>query len=65
MRVKQVVCRKAGELAARLVELQVISPDLLLVFGAVEHFVAAPLHQTLRQAFPDVHLLGCTTAGEI
>lgn len=65
MRVKQVVCRKASELAARLVELQVIRPDLLLVFGAVEHFVAAPLHQTLRQAFPDVHLLGCTTAGEI
>lgn len=65
MRVKQVVSRKAGELAARLVELQAISPDLLLVFGSLEHFVAAPLHQTLRQVFPQAHLLGCTTAGEI
>lgn len=65
MRVKQAVCRNTGELAPSLVELQAISPDLLLVFGAVEHFVAAPLHQTLRQAFPEAHLLGCTTAGEI
>ena len=52
-------------LTAKLAELKAIEPNLLLVFGAVEHFTAMPLHQTLRNAFPDTRLIGCSTAGEI
>lgn len=81
MRVKQIITRNVGELtgeltqkptevlteplSAKLAELKAIEPNLLLVFGAVEHFTAMPLHQTLRNAFPDAHLIGCSTAGEI
>jgi len=65
MRVKQIISRKPGEPSGQLAELQAIEPDLLLLFGAVEHFTVAPLYETLRQAFPEVHLPGCSTAGEI
>ena len=65
MRVRQIISRKISELRGRLDELQAIEPDLLLVFGAVEHFTAAALHESLCQAFPEAYLLGCSTAGEI
>ena len=81
MRVKQIVTGKMSELTgeftqkptqkltealtAKLGELKAIEPNLLLVFGAVEHFTAMPLHQILRNTFPDSHLIGCSTAGEI
>ena len=40
-------------LTGKLAELKAIEPNLLLVFGALEHFTAMPLHQILRNAFPD------------
>ena len=65
MRVKQVVCRKALELASKLAELKAINPGLLLVFGSVEFFTAEGLSDVLKKEFPAAKLIGCSTAGEI
>ena len=65
MHVRQIICRKPGELNAKLVKLTAIEPDLLLVFGSVEHFTNSSFYETLRKAFPESNLLGCSTAGEI
>jgi hypothetical protein len=65
MRVKQVVCRKALELASKLAELKAINPGLLLVFGSVEFFTAEGLSNVLKKEFPAAKLIGCSTAGEI
>lgn len=46
-------------LTAKLAELNAIEPNLLLIFGAVEHFTTLPLHQILRNGFPAAHLIGC------
>lgn len=65
MQVKQIINRKVGGLSGKLGELNAIKPELLLVFGSNEHFLGTSLHESLRQAFPEAHLLGCSTAGEI
>ncbi len=48
-----------------LAELALLRPDLVLVFGAVDHFVRPDFFTTLKDAFPDALLAGCSTAGEI
>lgn len=65
MRVKQIITRKLADLPAKLPELKSIDPDLLLVFGAIEHFTGSDLAGALRSNFPKSQLLGCSTAGEI
>ncbi|MBU1362678.1 MAG: FIST C-terminal domain-containing protein [Gammaproteobacteria bacterium] len=65
MRVKQIINRKPADLAVALNHLNDGPADLLLVFGSIEHFTSADFHNTLRNAFPEALLLGCTTAGEI
>ncbi len=65
MHVKQINSRKVSDLPAKLIELQAGNPDLLIVFGAIDHFRSGSLHQTLRAAFPQSRLIGCSTAGEI
>jgi hypothetical protein len=39
--------------------------DLVLAFGAVEHFTTPGFSETLAAAFPGAGLAGCSTAGEI
>ncbi len=41
------------------------SAQLVLYFGARTALTPCALHQELRSMYPDAHLLGCTTAGEI
>lgn len=65
MQVKQIIGRKPDELSGKLGELKSIAPDLLLVFGSVDHFAGSTLQASLQDAFPSVALLGCSTAGEI
>lgn len=65
MHVKQIIGRKPDELSGKLGELQSITPDLLLVFGSVDHFAGSALPASLQDAFPKAALLGCSTAGEI
>ena len=65
MYVKQLVNRKPADLDTTLATLQNSTADLLLVFGDIAHFTAPGFHASLRQAFPDALLLGCTSAGEI
>jgi len=41
------------------------SAQLVMFFGAREALADCAIHQALRAMYPDAHLLGCTTAGEI
>jgi len=41
------------------------SAQLVMFFGAREALADCANHQALRAMYPDAHLLGCTTAGEI
>lgn len=65
MRVIQKIAKKPADLAAQSTALAAINPDLLIVFGSVEHFIAPDFASTLRNALPGTTLIGCTTAGEI
>ncbi len=48
-----------------LAPLAAIAPQLVLVFGAVERMTEPGLVESLKSAFPEAELAGCTTAGEI
>ena len=64
MKVRQV--RISGiPLATDLAPLVAIAPQLVLVFGSVKPFTAEGLFESLKEAFPEAELAGCTTAGEI
>jgi hypothetical protein len=52
-------------LANDLAPLGAIAPQLVLVFGAVNLLTTPGLLETLKSAFPEAELAGCTTAGEI
>lgn len=62
MRVKQASFRSLGEAVGRFDD---ITPQLVLVFAAVEQFAADQFASQLQQQFPGALLLGCSTAGEI
>ena len=65
MKIEQVVVTDSAVPAAPLAPLQSLAPQLVLVFGAATFFTGSSLASTLRAAFPDAALLGCSTAGEI
>ena len=65
MRVKQIINRKPADLAVALDTLKNSTADLLLIFGSIEHFSFPGFHESIRSAFPEALLLGCSTAGEI
>lgn len=65
MQVEQViVCSPefAGDACESLARLH---PQLVLVFGDVRYFSAPRFAITLKETFPDAHVIGCSTAGEI
>jgi hypothetical protein len=41
------------------------SAQLVIYFGASAALADCAIHKALRSTYPDAHLLGCTTAGEI
>ena len=41
------------------------SAQLVIYFGARAALADCAIHSSLRSSYPDAHLLGCTTAGEI
>lgn len=45
--------------------LRQIAPQLVMAFGSVNHFREGSFYTALKTAFPNAHLMGCTTAGEI
>ncbi|MEY2633018.1 MAG: hypothetical protein RIR00_1672 [Pseudomonadota bacterium] len=59
----QISRRNPAETA--LAPLQALQPDLVLAFGDVRHFSAAPWLAMLQAQCPKAQLLGCSTAGEI
>jgi hypothetical protein len=42
-----------------------LNPHLVLVFGGITHFRREGFAEALRDAFPSVPIIGCSTAGEI
>ncbi len=44
---------------------RVEAPQLVLYFAAPEALASGERYSELREKFPDAHLLGCTTGGEI
>lgn len=42
-----------------------IKPQLITVFGAVKYFEDLELGKRLKNIFPESHIIGCSTAGEI
>jgi len=65
VQIRQIIIRRPEELAGKLADLKAIDPQLLLVFGSVDHLTAPGLAETLRQELPHAFQLGCSTAGEI
>lgn len=65
MRIQQTILGKSTSLTVAVNALSALDPDLLLVFGSMDHLQAPDFTATLRAAMPRAHLLGCSTAGEI
>ena len=65
MDITQKIIRKTSDLSQALSTISALDPDLLLVFGSVDHLKKDGLADTLRQAAPRALPLGCSTAGEI
>jgi hypothetical protein len=65
MQVIQKNVRKAADLATQLGSLSALDPDLILLFGSIDHLNNAGLAAALHTALPRATPLGCSTAGEI
>lgn len=65
MKISQRIAKTLTGIPAALDEISSTAPDMLLVFGAYEHFAAPDFGSKLRRAFPKTMLIGCSTAGEI
>jgi hypothetical protein len=72
MRVEQVILGSptapttlAAALPSTLTTLMALRPQLVLVFASPLWFSDSALYPTLRTAFPEALLAGCSTAGEI
>ncbi|OYY62219.1 MAG: hypothetical protein B7Y51_08860 [Burkholderiales bacterium 28-67-8] len=64
MKILQACFSRAPD-ASDLSDLATIDPQLVLVFGSVALISDPCVLQSLRSAFPDAELAGCSTAGEI
>lgn len=65
MQIRQWRVSDADPLDTGLAELASSPADLVLVFGAVEHFLVDGLLHACIAAAPGNHWLGCSTAGEV
>ncbi len=64
MDVRQITLK--GEVTvASLAELTAFAPHLVLIFGPSRRIAAPGLHECLRVALPESHLVGCSSAGEV
>lgn len=65
MRATQIHLSGNLDLEQQLAPLAELSPDLILVFGAVSYFKSPHLAKQLQQLAPSAAIIGCSTAGEI
>ncbi|MBC3863635.1 FIST C-terminal domain-containing protein [Undibacterium jejuense] len=65
MKISQIAIQDISGIVGKLSHLAEISPQLILVFGCVEHFSHPDFFRILKSAFPAAEMVGCTTAGEI
>lgn len=65
MEISQITVNERSPNSNDLAALAAIKPQLVWVFGGIQHFTAPDLLPNLKAAFGDAQLLGCSTAGEI
>ncbi len=65
MQVAQVFSAKGALRDQDLEPIRSLNPQLILVFGSVEHFQSADFKAIMQKHFANVIVIGCTTAGEI
>jgi hypothetical protein len=65
MRIEQVVLKAFPSDFAKLQSLEMVAPQLLLVFAGPAHFSTPALADELARRFPMAQRVGCSTAGEI
>lgn len=65
MKIAQIVLKDLPADLNKLSELTKIEPQLVLVFGCIEHFTTPDFSSKLADYFPAAQRVGCTTAGEI
>lgn len=68
MKVQQVKFKSgidASSIPAAVASLQAVTPNWVIVFGAVEFFTSAESVAAFVHAFPGAVVMGCSTAGEI
>lgn len=65
METKQIHVKNKAVAEADLQPVKAISPQFVTVFGSVELFNSPGFGATLKKAFPEGVVVGCTTAGEI
>ncbi|MFZ6689601.1 FIST signal transduction protein [Undibacterium sp. SXout11W] len=65
MKILQIAMTDISDAVEKLSTLTGIAPQLIIVFGCVDHFSDPAFFKTLKTSFPDAELVGCTTAGEI
>ena len=65
MRVQQTILKSPQVSSDGWASLVAIQPNLVTVFGSVAFFADESFVASLRQAFPQAVLIGCSTAGEI
>jgi hypothetical protein len=65
MKIEQTVLHDIDGDMEALHGLAAIEPQLVLVFGCVQHFASPQFAAALAKRFPHAQRVGCTTAGEI
>jgi hypothetical protein len=65
MKIRQSIIRNLAGLAETQHCFGDIKPNLILLFGAIEHFQPDGVVSRLPGLFPDTRIVGCSTAGEI
>ena len=65
MEIRQAAIPLACTRTAEIDACAALTPDLVLVFGSIDHFRVSGFSRMLREAFPSSQIVGCSTAGEI
>lgn len=65
MKIHQIHLKKIDDFISQCAVISEFSPDLVLLFGAVDYFQSPHLIEQLKRSAPQAILGGCSTAGEI
>lgn len=65
MKTEQHVIKSKDKVAEECGKFGIKTPDVVMAFGAVDYFKDGSSMKSIRSAFPNAVLFGCSTAGEI